>query len=93
MYYLITALLIGTSFAPLILERGSINAWLAQGLFVQVMIGLCFTATFFEKPRNRIPNKPLGLVHGWIMLTTAYFFYLGIVQGKYDIMVFFPYFN
>ncbi len=91
MYYLIAFLLVGTSFAPLLFQ--TVSMWQAQGFFVAIMIGLCFSATLFEKPKYYSRNTPLSLLHAWLVISTAIIWYASMKIGEYNIVAFFAYFN
>ena len=92
MFYLLTVLLAGISFS--IYPLFKMDMWHAQGFWVQLMLLVCFSWTFFEKPRYKIiPNKPLGLINLYIGLHVCWFVYMAGTMQKYDTMHFFPYFN
>jgi hypothetical protein len=68
--------------------------WHAQGFWAQAGLALLFSWTFFEKPKRRSkPNIPLGLLHLWIAISTAWFCFMGQMNGRYETAHFFPYFN
>lgn len=73
MYILILLLLIGISFVPLLtpLIAKDFYIWAVHGAFTQLMIALMFSYSFFEKPKRVLPNKPLGLLHCWVTITTG----------------------
>ena len=91
MFYILALLLCGISFAPLLLSK--LDMWHAQGIFAQIVILIAFSWSFFEKPKFAVKNIPLGLLHLWIGLNTAYICYQAQVVGSYDIKHFFVYFN
>lgn len=92
MFYLILTTLVGISAAPFLFQK--LDIWHAQGLWVQLMIMVCFSWSFFEKPRKiGKRNVPLGLLHLWVGLFTWFMCYRSQLIGKYDIAHFFPYFN
>ena len=68
--------------------------WHAQGFWVQMMIMICFSWTFFEKPRYKLVNNlPLGLINLYVGLHVGYFVFVAGMARKYDTAHFFPYFN
>ncbi len=91
MYFIVLFLLVGVSFSPILFD--TVNQWLAQGFFVQTMIGVAFSYSFFENPKYISRNIPLGLLHGWVLISTALFWYTGMVMNKYAMIMFLPYFN
>jgi len=92
MFYLISILIIGTSFAPFIFHR--LDIWHSQGMWVQICLCVAFSWSFFEKKREiKCPNIPMGLLHLWVGLFTGYICYVSQVNGKYNIDNFLPYFN
>jgi len=92
MYYLILITLIGISFAPFPFFK--LDIWHAQGFWVQFMIMVMYSWSFFEKPKQvKITNVPLGILHLWIGGLTAVTCFASQMSGKYNIMQFFPYFN
>jgi O-antigen ligase len=71
-----------------------LDIWHAQGLWTQLMIMICFSWSFFEKPRNvQKRNIPLGLIHLWVGLLTGFMSYRTQIVGKYDVAHLLPYFN
>ncbi len=92
MFYLIGILLVGINAAPFLISK--LDIWHAQGMWVQVGVLVVFSWSFFERSRERcVKNVPLGLMNLWAGLHTAYICYLTQLNGKYDIVHFFPYFN
>lgn len=92
MFYILCVIIIGVSFAPLLIIKP--DMWIAQGIWVQAGIGLAFSWLFFEKPKNKfIRNIPLGLLHLWLVIQLAFIFYFTVLKNKYDVSHFFAYFN
>jgi len=91
MHYIILAIVAGVSFFPLI--TGKLHLWLSQGLWIQTGIMVAYSWSFFEKPIRYIRNVPLGLLHFWVGLYTAYICMQIQYTNKYDVKHFFPYFN
>ena len=91
MHYIILAIVAGVSFFPLI--TGKLHLWLSHGLWVQTGIMIAFSYSFIEKPIRSVKNFPLGLLHLWIGLFTAFICLQTQYDNKYDIKHFFPYFN
>jgi len=92
MYYILTFLICGISFAPLIIKKPDI--WHAQGIFVQACLLVAFSWSFFEnKNKVLVKNYPLGILNLWIGGHIAYICWLGQKIGIYDVKHFFPYFN
>lgn len=91
MIYLILITLIGLNLAPFIFHN--LDIWHAQGIWSQLSILVLFSSTFFVKPIKEGKNIPLGILHLWVGLWTAYVCYLSQVMGQYNINSFFPYFN
>ena len=92
MFYILSFLLCGISFAPLAIQE--LDIWHAQGIFAQGMILIALSWSFFEKPKRLlVKNVPLGLLNLWIGIQTLYICYLSQVNSKYDVKHFFLYFN
>lgn len=91
MNYIILAIVAGVSFFPLI--TGKLHLWLSHGLWVQTGVMIAFSYSFFEKPIRSVQNKPIGLLHFWVGLYTAFICLQTQYLNKYDIKHFFPYFN
>ena len=87
MLVVILIAVVGVNLAPFVFNK--LDLWHAQGMWVQISLAFLFSWSFFEKPRN----VPLGLLHLWVALSTAYACYLSQLSGKYNIQNFFPYFN
>lgn len=92
MFYILISLLVLVNLAPVFIP--GLDFWHAQGFVAQIGIALMFTWSFFEIPKQiKQKNIPLGLLHLWIALFTAFFCVKAQIIGKYDTMHFFPYFN
>lgn len=92
MFYIITFLIVGISFSPLLIKRPDI--WHCQGIFAQTVIMVAFAWSFIEKRKNiAISNWPLAALIFWTGLQTAWFCWQNQIEGRYDIKHFFPYFN
>lgn len=91
MFYLIVLLLIGINFAPFALFQ--LDIWHAQGYFAQIVILLMYSCSLIQKPLQSAQNIPLALLNIWLGLWTAFFCYLSLLHGKYNVVQFFPYFN
>lgn len=92
MTYLIIILLVGINAAPFLFPQ--LDIWHAQGIWTQVCILVLFSTTFLIQPKFKEPqNIPLGLLHLWVGLQTAFICFIAQTNHKYDITHFFPYFN
>lgn len=95
MFYIILSLLVGMSFISLFFpDLEHFKMWHTQGMWVQIMIMIAFSWSFFEKPKYvQKMNIPLGLLHLWVGGTTAYICMRSQMAGVYNYWTLFPYFN
>lgn len=92
MKILILITMVGVNLAPLLFPR--LDQWYATGMWSQLCILTLYSASFFEIPKYKmLQNIPLGLLHLWIALLTAFVCYQYQVLGKMNVYNFYPYFN
>lgn len=76
------------------MDMEKFQMWHAQGIWVQVLIMVMFSWSFFEKPKyQQRRNIPLGLLHLWVGINTAFVCTLSQIKGVYNYWTLFPYFN
>lgn len=88
MAIIIIIMLVGMSFAPLLLPN--LDMWHAQGIWVQGWLMIAFSWSFFQE---RCKNIGLGLLHLWVGFSTLVICYIWQMKGNYNVSSFFPYFN
>ena len=94
MFYLILITVIGINIAPFFSAKNMLFFWNAQGLWAQFWILVCFSWSFFEKPRFESPrNVSLGLLHLWVGGLTWFSCMLVQYKGGYNVRALLPYFN
>ena len=95
MFYIILTLLTGISFFPLLFpDHPNFKIWHAQGMWVQTLIMIAFSWSFFQnRINNSKSNIPLGLLHLWVGGSTAFVCALTQMNGSYNYWTLFPYFN
>lgn len=81
----------GAFFYPSLVVK---DLWYASGQFTQVGILFLFAWSFFDKSKEiKVKNLPLALLTLYLGLMTSYGWYLGIMAGTLNWLVFQPFFN
>lgn len=92
MFYIISFLVIGISFSPLLLKVPDI--WHCQGIFAQTVILIAFAWTFIESGKQKlVRNYPLGILTIWTGVQTAFICWRSQIQNSYDVKHFLVFFN
>ena len=92
MFYILSFLIVGISFSPLVLQKPDV--WHCQGIFAQTVIMIAFAWSFVETSKVKtIKNYPLFFLILWTGLQTAYICWQSQIKGSYDVKHFLPYFN